>query len=278
MIKDFAKFNILDSKSIEDVKLYTNASANLSNLPKNTITTIDYFTIDEIKYANDWHDKHFKYDINHLGFRFKELPTEVDIAVFGCSFTFGIGLPEKYLWHHILSDILNLKSLNFGVPGTSAITAIELFLIVSKHINIKKAIFLMPSHNRLQIAKRHPITNEVNYIPVMATHNSNMCEFYGIDGRELFRYLPEEELLKQFKNIIYTAEYVSRDRNIETYYSSWDQNTYELLKNMDLYGKLLPNWKSESMEQANSDLARDRLHPGPLHHQNWANQIKDYIL
>lgn len=274
---DFAKLNLLNSDSIDDVRRYTTASANLSNLPKNQITHIDYFTTDEIKYAELWEGKHFQYDVHDLGFRFTELPTEVDIAVFGCSFTFGIGLPTEMLWHTILSNKSNSSCINFGLPGASALTATELFLIVSKHIKIKKAVFLLPSHNRIQIAKKHPKLDEVNYISIIATYNSVMCKFYEINDEGIFKVLPEDELLKQFRNAVYITEYVAKIRGIQTYYSSWDAVTYKFLQNMNLEGILLPDWRSESGEQAEKDLARDRKHPGPEHHIMFAEKIYEYI-
>lgn len=277
MNKEFAQFNLLDSKSIDDVRRYTTASANLSNLPRNEITYIDYFTTNEIKYADQWHDKHFQYEIHDTGFRFTELPKEVDIAVFGCSFTFGIGLPKELLWHSLLADKLKTSCINFGLPGSSILTTSDLFLIVSKHIKINKAIFLLPSHNRLQIAKQHPTVDEVNYISIIATHNSSMCQFYDINDEGIFRVLPEDELLKQCRNSIYTADYIAKTRNVQTYYSSWDAVTYEFLQNMNLNGTILPNWASESGEQAERDLARDRMHPGPEHHIMFAEKIYEYI-
>jgi hypothetical protein len=46
---------------------------------------------------------------------------------------------------------------------------------------------------------------------------------------------------------------------------------------MNLQGVLLPDWTSNGMEQATTDLARDRLHPGPEHHRQFVNKIIEYI-
>lgn len=278
MMLDFAKFNILNSENIKDVRRYTITSANLSVLPENCITKIDYFSYDDLKFAEKWKGDHFDYRINDLGFRFEEVKQEIDLAVFGCSFTFGVGLPVSMLWHNILSEKLKFSCLNFGVPGSSGLTTLELFLIVSKHIKIKKAIFLLPSHTRLQIAKKHPDRNNVDYVSVIASYNSSMCELYGIRDVEIFKYLPEDELLKQFRNSVYVAEYVAKNRSIETFYSSWDRDTYEFLKNMSLTGVLLPDWRSESKEQQMNDLARDGKHPGPEHHLMFANKIINLLI
>jgi len=44
----------------------------------------------------------------------------------------------------------------------------------------------------------------------------------------------------------------------------------------------LPEWTARSVytgvvEYLKNDRARDMLHPGIKHHENWAWQIKDYI-
>lgn len=273
----FSKFNILNSKSIDDVKKYTAASHNLSNLPKNEISYITYFTNEEMKYANDWKYKNFKYKINELGFRFVDKLNEVDLAVFGCSFTFGVGLPNDYLWHDILSNKLGKTCLNFGLPGGSATTAIELFLIVSKHIKIKTAIFLLPNYLRIQIAKKHPISNDINHLHLIPSYSSQMCKYYKVDDSAIFKVLPEDEILKRFCDIVYLGDYIATDRNINCYYSSWDTNTYGFLQNMDLNGIVVDQWRSLSKEQEENDLARDKKHPGPEHHQMFAETLLRYI-
>jgi hypothetical protein len=266
------KLNLLDSASIDDALLYTTASANLSTLPKDTITHIDYFTIDDMKYADTWHE--FGYEVHHLGFRFTELPKEVDIAVFGCSFTFGIGLPQEMLWHSLLQK----KAINFGLPGASAKTALDLFLIVSKHIKIKQAIILLPSLDRMQIAKNNPNTNEVAHLSIIAGYQSKVAEHYSIDGTAIYKAVPDEERHKIFVEQTYLSEYVAKHRDIELYYSSWDSATYQVIRDMNFtHAKVLPEWISESPELIKSDLARDKLHPGPKHHQIWANKIKDLL-
>ena len=228
---EFARLNLLNSSSIDDVLRYTTASANLSNLPKDEISVIDYFTIAEMTHAEKWNVP-FNYQIHHLGFRFNELPKEVDIAVFGCSFTFGVGLPSHMLWHSVLAKELGCTTVNFGLPGASIKTAIDLFLIASKHINIKKAIFLLPSATRMQIAKKHPTLDETHLLSIIAGYDSKMSEYYQMSDSAIYRAIPDEEQYKIVKEAIYLSEYVAKDRQIDVYYSSWEAETYQFLKNM----------------------------------------------
>lgn len=57
------------------------------------------------------------YKINKQGFRSQEFSAEPGIACFGCSYTYGIGLPEEHTWTGLLSDLTNLPTYNLGTPA-----------------------------------------------------------------------------------------------------------------------------------------------------------------
>ena len=74
---------------------------------------------------NGWLEDHsrfadVKYTFNSAGFRSREIDTDnPGFAVFGCSFTAGIGLIENELYHHHIGKELKLSVDNFGVLGAS---------------------------------------------------------------------------------------------------------------------------------------------------------------
>jgi hypothetical protein len=100
------------------------------NLPKGE--TVDYYDTDTEEVAERarnrfgpawvWTDRKFTYDLNSLGYRMKELD-DVDwsnyMAVFGCSFTAGVGLPLEETFSYKISNSLNLDLVNAGIPGGS---------------------------------------------------------------------------------------------------------------------------------------------------------------
>ncbi len=145
--------NLLDSESLDDVTGYTKTEhVTWTDEPYR----IDFASRGEIEHASTWKGPNFDYYFNKLGFRFSDdIPSSIDIGAFGCSFTAGLGLPDNYLWHNLLASELQLTSLNFGVSGASAKSITDLFLIVSKHIQMKHAVFLLPSYNRMQIGIKH---------------------------------------------------------------------------------------------------------------------------
>ena len=122
--------------------------------------------------------------------------------------------------------------------------------------------------------KRDMLTN-LSLVPGL---KSELAYSYGLDVEMLYKYVPNDDQIKTFKNDMYLVDYVAKNRNIKVYFSSWDRETHALLNKLTLKNSIvLPLWSSESKEQADSDLARDRKHPGPIHHKQWVNSVREFI-
>jgi hypothetical protein len=266
MNEKFAKLNLLDSKSINDVRRYSTHYPANDEVDSSYDT--EYMGNEDIANADKWPYEHFNYSINNYGFRGgSEYPKELDFAAFGCSFTFGVGLPEHMLWHNIIAKKLGFTSTNFGLPASSIESVVDIFLIMTKHIKIKTAAILLPSISRLQIAKKHPKGELVNYVNIIPNYNLAVGELFNISQELIYRAIPEEEIYKICRNKLYLLDHIAQERGIKVYISAWEQETYELLTQLDLKSVVLPQWISPSKEFAESDLARDRKHPGPEHHK-----------
>jgi hypothetical protein len=196
--------------------------------------------------------------------------------VFGCSFTFGYGLPVSGLWHTLLGQTLNQSVANFGINGLSATSAIDVFLIASNHIKIKKAIFLLPQFERYQITKTDVSTGEINYLNIIPNHNSRLCNCYGVDSEQIYKAVPEEQMFRDVRNSLYIAEHIANQRNIDVYVSTWSNKSYKLLEQMNFsHMKLLPEWRHPT--EIGIDVARDGKHPGFKLNQYFANLITPHI-
>ena len=274
MNDSFAKLNLLNSKSFDDIRRFT--AINWTEIMKEGYVT-DFFSHGDSLHSTKWMHPHFNYTINSHGCRGDEIPLETDLAAFGCSFTFGLGLPNYMLWHDMLAKKLNTQCVNFGQPACSIESIVDIFLIASKHVTIKKAIFLLPSINRLQIAKKHPDCDLINYVNVMPDYSSGVNELFGVSSDKVYRAIPEEEIYKICKNQLYLLDYIAKERGIQVYISSWEEETYDFVKQLDVESIILPRWESPSLEFANADLARDLKHPGPKHHELFADKVIDYI-
>lgn len=273
--EDFFKVNILDSTSLVEVKNYT--ITGLYQRPINNPIFVNYASPNDIKYASEWEHENFGYNLNEYGFRCGSLPNTIDIAVFGCSFTFGTGLPENRLYHQILGERLNVPVYNFGLPGVSIKSVVDNFLILSKHIKIKKSIFLFPIYQRTQITSYNDTKSDIFHISIMPNQNSILLKSYGYDSDHVFKALPETELLKNMRDSIYLLDKIAEERSVSTFYSSWDIDTYRKICLMKLKGKILPEWASKNYLHATTDLARDKSHPGFTHHQNFADKIIEFV-
>jgi len=274
MNDSFIKLNLLNSKSLDDIKRFS-ALVWPDDRTEGYIT--DFFGHDDILHSDKWRYPHFNYTINSYGCRGDELPIMTDLAAFGCSFTFGSGLPDYMIWHDVLAKKLNATCVNFGQPACSIESIVDIFLIVSKHIKIKKAIFLLPNISRLQLAKKHPDYDLISHVNIMPGYVSPINELFGVEPDKIYRALPEEEIYKICKNQLYLLEHIAKERGIQLYISSWEEETYNFVKQLDLESIVLPLWASPSFEFLKFDLARDLKHPGPQHHILFVDKIIDYI-
>lgn len=96
----------------------------------------DTFRSAKKKYGADWiwYDRPVRYRINRQGYRMAELDT-IDwtnyMAVLGCSFTVGVGLPEECLFSTAIGHDIGLDVVNLARPGACndliAAQAVRLF-------------------------------------------------------------------------------------------------------------------------------------------------------
>ena len=83
---ELSKINLFDC-SIDKVKIYTVVTTRPELNIKNR-TIVEYFGGNEKQEASSWTHGDFAYNISELGFRDSDFPESVDIAAFGCSYTF----------------------------------------------------------------------------------------------------------------------------------------------------------------------------------------------
>jgi hypothetical protein len=82
------------------------------------------------------------YEINELGLRGK-LNKDAEILALGCSYTFGVGVPEDGTWPSILGSEINKDVLNLGVAGITIKKISELVIRYVSKNNKPKTIFAL---------------------------------------------------------------------------------------------------------------------------------------
>jgi hypothetical protein len=226
------------------------------------------------------------YRINTNGFRthnFKENTDEKKIVLAsGCSFTFGLGLPEKYSWPKILEDRLNENSneylvYNLGWPGSGYFLTIKnIFSFIKKYGNPHSIFISFPNLNRdvyySKIEKKFKA--QVVNISYVFKGNADMKDFvinYD-EGGNLIKTVSYMNALEMFCNT----------NNIKLYWTTWCPVEADLMQdiNFDNYfrsEKTLWNRLTNKKEAKNNkdykdslpdkflkfwEIAGDKSHPG----------------
>jgi hypothetical protein len=235
------------------------------------------FSKEEKDNIDSWEYEDFDYEFSTLGFRDKEIPKEIDLAAFGCSFTFGNGLPFYKLWFNQLNR--DLVTYNFGQPGASIKAVSDIFHIVTNNVRIKKAVFLLPNYTRDLITHKSahlPQWNNIRFVNLMPKLSQFQIELTPLHEGH-YKYTPDEEFIRKMKDEIYLIDYMARLKNIEIFFSSWDEPTYQLLTCLNLkHAKIINQWvwPKNNLDRVK---ARDKMHPGMYNHKYWADQIRDIV-
>jgi hypothetical protein len=90
--------------------------------------------------------KNVSYKINSNGYRGEDIDGVSDLMTLGCSFTFGVGLPEEKVWPSLLAEKMGMSLVNLASPGDSAMGQIrKAFDYFSIHGHPKVIVCLFPT-------------------------------------------------------------------------------------------------------------------------------------
>jgi hypothetical protein len=265
-LEEFLKYDLNTTDSVLDV---------LKLVIMLEFETRDFMNDVEKSHSKLWKYKtlfpNFNYVMNNLGFRDITVPNEERISgAFGCSFTFGEGLPVEARWSNLISNNSHsTRFYNFGQPGVSIQHMHDIFKVLSNKIQFEKCIFLFPTFSRFYYIDEfyQEICAYRNIIPNVS------AESIKINSSDLYKVITDSQLIYYMKTSIYEIDRICKERNIQAYYSSWDHQTYDMLLKMNLHGKFLPEFKLHH----SFSKARDNRHPSHLYHERWANDINNTI-
>lgn len=222
----------------------------------------------------------FEYFINDYGFRGINKPVfdNKNISFFGCSFTFGVGLPEEDHFVSMFGQELKIPVLNFGIPGAGASRIARIFYLITKFQKIDYAIFNMPHFGRLE----YPVVHNTKK-PILVNIITNFKHLSPEEDAvrlKLSEALSDEYLMYDFLRNISFIETIAELKNIKTFYTSWDIPVHNLLSThfADNQEKLLP-W-SQFVEYKDTSVfkrARDGAHPGRESSRLFVERCKPYL-
>lgn len=223
----------------------------------------------------------FEYFINDCGFRGNwNIGTEQkSIGFFGCSFTFGVGLPEQDVYTTLFSNHLGCKPYNFGVPGGSMNRATRYYSLVSKYQKFDYVVFLVPHIGRLELPRFDEYDN-VGYVMNVMPNWQNADKNEEQYRMRLYSALDDSYFeFDTIRNVNHCVN-IAEANNTKIFFSSWDMPTYDLI--YDYLGKdsgmILPWFEVlEFQRHTKTNLARDGEHPGPVSHSMFLERSIPYL-
>ena len=201
--------------------------------------------------------------------KFRNNIEDCDIACFGCSFTYGSYVDYNETWPYLLEKELNNKVGNYGIKGSNNQEIFSNALEYSKKFKCKQMILLLCHCSRLQINDTE--TDElINWQP-------NSTQTYKTKKvQELIKkrvlYGEDTVLLGgQIPGILETIELIEKNIKTKVYIGFYLEDHYEWFSKIDqLKNRLLPLF---DYDKNKFPLAKDGVHPGPLHYQEWVKKI-----
>jgi hypothetical protein len=206
------------------------------------------------------------YFINQLGFRGK-IKNNPEIIAIGCSFTFGLGVPENGVWTNILEDKIGTDILNLGVPGHTVKKICELAINYMSKFNKPKIVFAffpgffrgmmiedinfyrssrsMSENKQRKIEKQTAFYPEIHYDRsqnFLLFKKTNSFKFFKSKDKDVTymeNVLSPHQLISDAIDSISVLQDFCYSHGIKLYWSTWDIPTSIL---MDTLLKI-PNFK-----------------------------------
>ena len=178
-----------------------------------------------------------KYTFNSLGYRSDEFISTAKILVAGCSQTYGIGIPDDYVWGNILSKKTGMSYANIGLSGKSIPRIVHNIFSYFKEIGNPEYLFVVfPEMSRLTIPVNEFLISENDKGYNLADTNIN--RYKEIANKPKYSKAPHsvEQIITQEFTIweslthIQMLEQYCLSSNIILAYGSFDQDSNNILK------------------------------------------------
>jgi hypothetical protein len=227
--------------------------------------------------ANPGYTAGWPWTTNSWGMRQAHEPLkDVDVSYYGCSVTWGCGVPDKAMWTNQVSSRMNwTRSNNWGYMGISTEECVNLFAVTSQFVQMRHAVFMIPGINRLMLAfesgkdadgfkewQYKYITGEQDTISEDRDINRFSRDYYLLDHEYFY-----ERILRDLSLI----RLIALERGIKVYVCSWSNHNY-------IWDQLhWPNitWIPNLLPMDKGGL--DQRHPGCAWHADTALRIASAI-
>lgn len=196
-----------------------------------------------------WHHEHaIEYRHNQLGFRGEDFDwSGAGVMTLGCSFTYGIGLPQHQVWPWIVAERLGVTCMNLAQQGASSDRCFRMAEYWVPHLRPGWVMMLTPPMGRQELIMDDAYLTAANLMPHQAGQDTFTKTWVSVD---------ENSRLNEVKNQLAVAM-VCRALDISC-----------LIYTTAEFGTVIGD---------RADLARDFRHQGPAVHQGFAELVYNDI-
>jgi hypothetical protein len=219
------------------------------------------------------------YNISELGFR---LENPIDfigkgVGVFGCSVTYGIGVPAEKTFCAQLQEKTGLPVYNFGIPGGGIQKITKAFVALNNQFKLKTAVFIMPSMHRFELIGLEDF-DEIyteSYVPHFTPVNADRQAIYDL----AYTHYDNLDFLDEFVKNMALIKANAKVHGTEVHFLTWDLALRDLaatyqIKDLLKYRIVHFLETSEKVQGLKvTDFARDGYHPGLRTQTSIANYL-----
>lgn len=225
----------------------------------------------------DW-----SYVSNSWGLRSPEVHEgAIDIAFYGCSETWGQGMPEPARYCDQIVTAMNLNTYTvWAVPGMGIGEIAHVYMASQKYQPSRRVCMLLPDVYRrvipYEVVKPHKSQPpEINYYMMTVSATEPQDPRFVGDVKQMSQqcqvYIEQSNLMfaDQFRNDILLISAGAHLRNQQLYLASWYESVHNDLIELSARTKLytVPEFVPRR------DVARDGLHMGMDSHTAWAESF-----
>lgn len=221
---------------------------------------VDYFEQHNPGYSGD-----FKETWNSTGMRqAHEIAQEVDCCFYGCSVTWGAGVPDSAVWVNQLARSMGWTYNNFAISALSQEECANLFMVTSRMIKMHTAIFMLPDRARITQAFSQDSQLKFRCIAGAVDKQSNDLAQFQKDYLSLPNEFFYDRVLRNLEIIARLAEL----QGIRVFVSTWN----------GLLPKVHNLYSVEVLSGGLGEGGRDKRHPGCQWHTETAKIFQKAII
>jgi hypothetical protein len=223
----------------------------------------------------------FNYQHNEWNFRSGAIVRDCAVAFYGCSMTWGHGIPEATRWTDLVASQHGLSFNNFGLPGMGTDSLLDIFWATSQHVKMQTAVFMLNGAYRPQVVLGDGQVRECYVFTPSLRINNKGGKMDAVYYRDQLYRMPDEYFEHINAQAIIKIHRLCKLMNIRAIFTTPWTPCYQKLVAMQ---KELPITVTASPltvleggypENPKHQLARDRGHLGMEANQNLTLLFKD---